>query len=215
MDKEMKNDPEVGLHGSPIEDAPYMTTVRAARVQGRKVLFDSEHVHQNFITLSINKATRERGLSKDWIHGHREIIQVAMSESQWAAMISSLNFGSGVPATLEHLKGERVEQPVLTEDKTEQFSNEMGGCIEAIIAQVEELKKGKHTKKTLHTLNVIISHLKANIPYVQDSFDRHMEERVDKAKTEIEAYMNNTVQRAGLEALLTQANAAALIEKED
>lgn len=206
--------PRTGLHGSPIEDEPYMVTVKAARIQGNKVLFDSEHRHQNYITLSINSATRERGLSHDWIHGHREIIQVAMSEAQWAAMISSLNFGSGVPATLQHMKGERIEQPELPEDKIEHFSNEMVEAITDVIARIEELQKGKHTKATKFELGVIVSHLRSNIPFVADSFDKHMEERVEKAKTEIEAHMNNAVQRAGLDALLTQANAMTLIEQD-
>lgn len=196
------------------EKEEYMVTVGASRQQGDVVLFDSEHRHQNFISLRISSAHRERSLSHDWVYDDKELIEVRMSESQWAAMISSLNYGSGVPATLQHLQRVRVEQPVLAEEKTDKFSAEMEDTIEAVVERLVELKKGKHTKATQRELDVIISHLRGNIGYVADQFDRHMEERVDKAKTEIEAHMNSAVQRAGFEVLIGQGKAPLMIEED-
>lgn len=194
-----------GINGREVEEEPYMVMVGAQRRQGDTVLFDSEHRHQNYIALTIVQASRERGLSRDWIFGGKEIIEVAMSEAQWASMISSLNFGSGVPGTLQRLQGERIPQPKLPAPRTDEFSKEIVTAITDVLDRLNELKKGKHTKATMHELDVITSHLKANIPFVAESFDKHMEDRVEKAKVEIEAHMVATVQRAGLDALLTQA----------
>lgn len=197
------------------EKEPYMVMVGAYRIQGNKVLFDSEHRHQNYISLRIVQASRERSLSRDWIYGEKELIEVNMSEAQWASMISSLNFGSGVPATLFRLQGQSIPQPKMAEARTDEFSKEIVSAITDVVGRLDELKKGKHSKSTIQELEVIISHLKSNIPFVAESFDKHMEDRVEKAKVDIEAHMVATVQRAGLDSLLTQAQALTQIGRDE
>lgn len=41
----------------------------------------------------------------------------------------------------------------------------------------------------------------SNVPFRLQSFDEHMENTVEKAKTEVNAYAMNAVRAAGLEAL--------------
>lgn len=56
----------------------------------------------------------------------------------------------------------------------------------------DKLKKGLHQA---------LRDIEQNIPFVAKSFDEHMEQRVEKAKSEIAAHMQNAISRAGLAAL--------------
>lgn len=198
----------------PVEQKPYMTVVRASRVSGQSALFDSEHVHSHYIQLRISSAYRERGLSKDWIYEDKEIIEVSMSEAQWAAMISSLNFGSGVPATLNHVFHERVEQPVRAESRTEKFGSELVARLERALQRLDDLEKTKLSKSQISEIAMIRQEIKSNMPFVAASFDEHMETRVEKAKSDIEAHMNAAVQRAGFAALASAERLTKLLESD-
>lgn len=180
-------------------------------MSGNAALFDSEHRHANFITLSISRAERTRKLSGDRIYGREELIEVAMSEAQWAAMISSLNFGSGVPATLQHLMCQRVDPPTV-EDRTTQFEDEMSATLAEAVRKLGALKKGKLTKTQQRDIDLIIQEIASNVPFVARQFDEHMETRVQKARSDIEAHMNAAAQRAGLAALLAPDDSVLQIE---
>ena len=39
--------------------------------------------------------------------------------------------------------------------------------------------------------------LSSNLPFVADSFDEHVEEKIEKAKQEVHGYMNGVLTRAG------------------
>jgi len=69
------------------EGEPYMGTVQISRVSGHVALFDSEAKHQHFIALRINHADRRRSLSQDWIHSKGQVVEVYMTEAQFAATL--------------------------------------------------------------------------------------------------------------------------------
>ena len=193
----------------------YMTTVSASRVSGHVNLFDSEHKHQAFIALRIMTANRERSLSRDWVYSDKELVEVYMSESQWATMISSLNSGSGTPATLQHFMHERVEQPPEPEQRVDLFAGEMAQTLSKVIDRIDEMSKGRLTKAQLQELAMMKQDIKSNMPFVANKFDEHMEKRVERAKADVEAYMNNAVSRVGLAALAAKDDGLKFLEGDD
>lgn len=193
------------------ESEPYMVTVRASHTSGDAALFDSEHRHQGFVSLRIHSAERKRGLSRDWIHARKEIIEVKMSHAQWAAMISTPNSGSGTPATLSHIFHQPVQQPE-PDRRTDKYGPELLDRLHRAVERIDTLSEGKLTKAQKADLAMVRQEIVSNIPFVAAQFDEHMEERVQKARSDIEAHMQASIQRVGLAALSQSERLTALLE---
>src|SRR5690242_14536561 len=52
------------------------------------VLVGSEFKHQNFITLTIQRAEHQRDLSREWWFGKERLIEIHMSEAQFVEFIA-------------------------------------------------------------------------------------------------------------------------------
>jgi len=91
-------------HGKSYEH-PAFGQIRASRVSGHAVLYGSDFVHQGFVTITISTSQLQRTLAREWYFGKSEVIEVALSEAQWATFVSSMNMGSGVPCTIERQAG--------------------------------------------------------------------------------------------------------------
>ena len=67
-------------------------------------LFGSDLVHGSGITLKFQTAIKHRGLSNDWHHSREFLLQVDMSHSQWARLVSASGQGDGVPVTVNAMR---------------------------------------------------------------------------------------------------------------
>lgn len=206
---ELLNEP---LDGERITHPSFaQITVHRASVMGGgdsgAVLYGTDFIHRNVITLRIHGSELQRHLSRDWHHANETFVEVEMSEAQWATMVSSLNAGEGVPCTLRHLIG-RGEIPELPKPgaRLDQAKAEVGETISDalkfltdLMADVESMgfPKGK-TENIKERLRRCKQELEANLPFVVKSFDRHMEGTVEKAKSEVHGYMTAVLMRAGL-----------------
>lgn len=199
------------LSDEPTEQEPYMVTVAANHVTGDAALFDSEHRHSGFVALRVYSAERQRGNGRDWIHGGKELIEVLMSHAQWAAMISTPNSGNGISATLQHILHERVEQPTV-DKRTEKYGSELVERLSNAVAKIDAMAEGRLTKAQKSELAMIRQEICANMPFIARQFSEHMEDRTEKAKSDIEAHMNAAVQRVGLAALSQSKRLTALLE---
>ena len=94
------------------ETHPAYAQISASRVSGHAVLYGSDFNHQHYVTISITPSELHRGLSYDRPHAllRGEIVEVALSEAQWAHFVSSMNQGSGTQCTVQHLHGKLVPQ---------------------------------------------------------------------------------------------------------
>lgn len=189
------NDP---CHTS-IERHPAYATIGASRVSsGHGIqLFGSDFAHQHFITIKIRTAELMRGSSEDRIHGDvGSIISVALSESQWAQFVSSLNVGTGVPCTLERLQDEMIPGIERKVERKRQFESELHARLEGVresIREAEDMVKAlpvsqKKKDEILHQLRVAGGNMEPNLKFTADQFGEYMEDVVTKAKAEIHAY---------------------------
>jgi hypothetical protein len=202
---------EGARENSKTYEHPAFGSISASRVRGTTTLFDSDFVHQNFVEIKIHRAVLHRDLSHDWHFSRDQIIQVALSEAQWATFVSSLNVGNGVPCTLERIEGKEMPRIPLRQ-QTEVYKSElkrdlavMQKRVETAIAEVEgeigqSLSKTKR-EKILGSLRRLFKDVTDQVPFVAQSLEKHMEDVVEKAKIEVNAYATNLVMRTGAQAL--------------
>lgn len=187
------------------EQKRYMGVIGACRVSGHVNLFDSEHKHQGFVTIRIGTAARSRQYGRDWIKKDTQLIEVHLSESQWATFVTAMNYGDGVPCTLSWIMGENIEQPEAPEQRTKLFKDDFLKTIQNAVDRIDGmLSESKLTKAQQNELRMIRQEIVSNAPFMEKQFSEHMEDRVERAKADVEAYMNVAVQRAGLAALLSE-----------
>jgi hypothetical protein len=200
-----------GSHGDKRYTHPAFGQIGASRVTGGTTLYGSDFVHHNFVSISIRRSELNRGLSHDWHFGTDELIEVHLSDAQWATFVSSMNVGSGVPCTISHVNHESMPGiPVRTQ--LQEFQKELkedlrslGELVMGTIKDVEgDLGAGLSIKKKtsiLEKLRKLHQQVTSNIPFVTKSLEKHMEGTVEKAKVEVNAYVQTAVMRAGMEKL--------------
>jgi hypothetical protein len=195
-----------GREGSSF-DHPAFGQISASRVSATpgRTLYGSDFVHRAWVTLRISRSSFDRSLSRDWHHELGQLIEIDLSEAQWATFVSSLNLGSGVPCTLNQVGHEQM--PGITRRvETEHFLDETREVVASAIRQVEEARTevdasglpASKRRSISETLRQVAQHLRSNLPFVTKSFDEHVEKKVEKAKVEINAYMTTRIMSAGL-----------------
>ena len=189
-------------------DHPAFAQIQVSRINGHKVLYNSDFNSRNYIALRIHKSEMIRDLSHDWHHEKEQYIEVAMSEAQWATLVSSLN-STAIPCTLTYLLGQCIDRLPEPTNRINQFGSELSKHLGKAVEQLTELRKtisslGLSKVKTENLLSMLSSaqaNIMSNAQFVENSFNEHMENQVEKAKCEANAYLYHVVQRAGLDAL--------------
>lgn len=185
-----------------------------SRVSGSTNLFRSSLNHHNWIELTISNAVVvENSGASDFLMEAGHLITVAMTETQFARMISSLNMGEGTACTLESIGGQRLK-PCEPEDRAaffEKSHNEhLDGNAQNLLGigkRLQAMLDAKHRPtlkemaEIVHELRVAGGNFDSNQDYYRERFREDCERVVEEAKTEIEAHIVNAVAKAGLEHL--------------
>lgn len=180
--------------------------VQINRVTSSKAqsLFGSKIRHNNLVSLSIKHATRERSLSNEWVYAGEEIVEVVMSAAQFAEAITSLNHGTGVPVTINHLHNKGMAEcpdvPV-REEFEEDFKagvKEAFNDIEMLVGMAQELQDKKTINKADRKVFSEVAEriqrvLTSNVPFVQAQFHEMLDQAVTEAKAEVEAHAQNVI----------------------
>lgn len=207
-----KNEQETHSH-------PSYGMLRFGRVNGHAKFFGSELNQNHYISLTLNPGEVTRDLSKEWYYGKPfRLMEVRMSANQFAELISSLNYGSGVPCTIEYINGVEVEKLPSHESRKEFIHRKFQDRMEMFSDKIknEQLKaKNLVKKKTLskedqrellQTLEWLSTEISSNIPFFAECFQETMDEVVAEAKSEVENAIQHKITTAGLETLLNQQN---------
>jgi len=179
-------------------------------------LFDSKTRHSYTVSLSINMAERIRNedthntmIFEKGVH----LIEVCMSEAQFAHMISSLNMGSGTPCTITFKDGKPVEKcpaDITAEEYRKEAIVDSNDVLEKMeiaseVANRITEKKSSLSYKDKNELLMSIAMLKQqitrNIPFLIEQLQETMDKVVEHAKIEIESHFNRTIHDAGLDAI--------------
>ncbi len=202
-----------------VEKHPAYAQIRAARWSGSTFLYGTDFEHHNFVVIEIGRSEMHRGLSHDHpMDSNRELIQVAVSEAQWATFVSTLNVGMGVPCTLMRTEEGEVPGIVPVVNRRAQFTGEVNRDLreaEDFIDQARALLKDKGSKASKSELESLLVRAKnrmtGGVGFVAKSFDEHVVRVTEQAKIEVNAHIQNVLTRTGIKALQEGAPPVRLI----
>jgi hypothetical protein len=177
-------------------------------------LFGSSIKHSNTIRLSIKKAEVDRHLNRDWYHGRKQLIEIELSPTQFAEMITCMNMADGVPCTLRYLEDhKRLENPPEVKqreifeqefqnkvDKISSFYKDDFGQIKEILLKKGTIKVGDR-EQVANMVTKLVNTLADAMPFLQKSFNESIDKTVSEAKGEVEAFVMHKVTSLGIEGL--------------
>jgi hypothetical protein len=181
-------------------------------------LFGSKVKHPSFVSMEISEATFSEDGFSEFVFGTKSIVNIYMSEAQWAHMVSSFGNGNGTPITIHSRAGvgfiESPPEPTSVIDVAKKTANDVKLDL---VKRLEDLKKdvevlsgtaGTVKKKDLanlaHNFKILASWLSSNFDFLENQVKERMEVEVAKANIEIEAIVNNAVVRLGERAIGAQ-----------
>lgn len=183
------NDAEVYTH-------PAFAQISVGRITGNVNLYGSDLSHRHAIHLTIARSKMERSLSSDRHFEQEELIELYLSEHDWATLLSSMNVGGGVPCTLRHVMGKPMPEIPPPPSRRQQFKQEAEETVRDAFAQLnrlgeqlDELNISAKARAALsQSLRMAKQELQSNLPFVLECFDEHMEKTVAAGKQELISY---------------------------
>jgi hypothetical protein len=177
---------------------------------GKVSLFGSPLQHKQCISLVIKRGRVDRSMNMDRYYGKEQLIEIDLSEAQFAELITSMNRGDGVPCTIKRLQGAKIEEPPyksyadkLADEFKAKMHNISAGfesSMDSINQILEKKNVGKADKEEIKKhIGKINSFLNSSLPFVADQFQEQTDEVVSKAKMEVLSFINEAARKAGLE----------------
>lgn len=194
-------DPTTDDHGAETHPAFGMINVARVTASPPQSLFDSELKHSHYLVLSIHPATRQRDLNRDWIHdSSRSLIEVAMSEAQWAHMVSSLN-NAGTPVTITRTPEGQVPAIPYAPRLAHSVAEVKGAARQVFDHAREALEtyEAHKTVKNLRALRAALESAESNVAFAANSMTEHAENVVAKARADIEAMVDDRARQLGID----------------
>jgi len=179
-------------------------------------LFGSIQKHHSFISLEIRHGSVSRHLANDWYHADSlPIVEIFLTHTQFAELITSPGQGSGVPCTIRAIEGKAMPECPAPETITSKFSEDLKATTKETVAELKTLsqnlaqallpgEKGLNKtqlKELLGKIQSAVSSITDSIPFIESSFNEEMEKEIDKAKGEIEATIGHLIHNTGLKAI--------------
>jgi hypothetical protein len=195
---------------------PSYGMVQFNRISGskRRLFGSTVSDHSNTILLRISQGERVFDLKEDrYYSGNKAIIEVELSSAQFAGLLTTMNIGSGVPCTIRRVNNESVEPPPeegnemdrVREGFKEDLKNigaKLAGAKQALSAILAKKSIGKGDKESISKLvSSMFMHFEANVPFVQEQFQRATDRSVANAKAEIDCTITDAVTKLGLKTL--------------
>lgn len=161
-------------------------------------LFQSDVLHQETITLSIETAERIRDLNHDWVHPKNTLVEVEMSLAQWGALVSSIGIGSGVPVTIRQTESQAHIPGLPYQPRIKENLDEVNKVVNKLLKQSEDSfavlqdaiinKKGNTAvKEALRAHSATINNASANAEFAVKSLVAAGEKVTSQVRADIES----------------------------
>ena len=213
----MNNEEEI-VEEMPKEHPTYASiVVSKSQVGGSgRALNGSSILHNQIVHLEIHEATYERHHGVDSWFPHKKIIDVDLSPTQWAEMISSIGNGGGTPCTIRYRADKPTERDMEVPhiNKFTQHTAEFKQDLTDIKKQAQSFKDElaerltkkkplgvKEQEELLHKWVAFCNNLEPNLRFAQTCFDEQVDRTVTEAKGEIEAYFDHKINQIAMRAV--------------
>lgn len=188
-----------------------------SRINGNANFYGSELQQDHYISMEIHQSEIQRDLTQDRYYTTGPmVLRLRMTNTQFSELITSLNYRSGVPCTLEIANGKKIEDLPPIESRKEfvhkQFKERMKTFANTIKDQQlkakELVKKKTLSKQDINDLNMhlewLTQEITSNIPYLAECFQETMDHVVLEAKQEVESAIQHKITTLGMTALHEQ-----------
>lgn len=215
----MRNDVDPVIEGTAENYSithPAYGLVRVTHPSGGQVkMFGSDLIHNERVCLTFCLAEEDRHLNSTWYHERGRILEVELTHSQWASMVSS-SMGSPTPVTFKYFRdGDLKVLPGIGKQDTakhkakREYDRKLAETLERgekVLEQIEQLiLKGKAGKKDLDELRGLmqqsLGRFKSDTTFAVGCFEESMESLVTNAKIEVESTLAAMTKRIGAEHL--------------
>lgn len=194
-------------------------------------LFGSDLVHHHTLSLTVHTAKEVRQHGSEHRFAQESLIEVEMSEAQFARLVASVGIGSGVPCTLRRtLTGGYVEVPGIAKSMTSKAMestqdmekalakalSDIQGKLEALsaLAEGQGVPSKRALREGLKDALRVVEHLPGNLGFAHKQFHESVERTVEEGKTEIESFVQHVAMAAGLPNLAEQLRLTSSATKE-
>ena len=205
--------------GGTKESHPAFGALSVFQTSGYQPMFGSDFRHHHYISFELSEADLHRDLSHDHHYSKKTIVRFRMSYAQFAMLAGQVGTHAGIPVTLEYRPDPDAEIVTVPDfpqrDENELFAVEGSAALDEALAALSDLEakvrdaasglpKGK-AAKLLGDVQHARAKLNSTLPFIEKSFRERMEERVQKAKTEIASWTSATLARLGLQSTAIEA----------
>lgn len=186
-------------HGDEVHPSFGVAQVHRVTAHPAHHLFDSSIGHAEYVTLTVQRASRKRDRSRDWIHTApgRPLIEIEMSMSQWGSLVSGFGSSRGTPVTIHQVAGETMPQAphtsrlAVTAKEVSTTAAKAVRDVQAAAAAVDAAFTDRAGRREMGVVLANLRHTLANLPsnmkFAADTLTEHAEDVVAKAQADIEA----------------------------
>ncbi len=180
---------------------------------GRNVLFGSNIPHDTCMRLTISQAYIHRSFNENHYYPKNKLIEIELSPSQYAEMITNLNHGVGVPCTITKFMEERVPNDLKLNDELEMVKLEYSESVDKIMDEIKntiyEIPDDKSmSPKKIRDLKIdlvnMLYRLTQEAPFMKERFDETLDKIFVEAKASIDDTINLTLSNIGLDTIKMQ-----------
>lgn len=181
-----------------VKTHPSFGMISFSRISGSSgPMFGSQIEVGSFIRLAITEADETWHLHQKWRHGGKRIIELDLTNAQFAEAITTMNRGEGIPSTLRFVKGDGhipgfIGEPTLHEQIQADVKEAGASIVERADKLAADMAKllaesglSKAKQAALQaSLAMLRQDLTANMPFIIDQHAEAVEKITADAKTE-------------------------------
>ncbi len=204
-------------HGGRRFRHPAIGNVQLFRTSGLSALVDSQVLHQHWVTIKVQfgeLADLGDGILRPSPFGAR-VVELSMTEAQWAHFVSSFSDGRGTACTIEYAatgaprdiprvpdpKGIAEDLRAMQAKSADNIDAEYDATEAEVLAAVAKYMPKKIGEQVAVAVKGMRHRHRSHTSFIRDSMAEVTERFVARAKVEVEAKAQSVIHSLGLRAL--------------
>jgi hypothetical protein len=184
---------------------------------GAVPMYGSKIEHSTTIQIQLSTSREERKYGKEYYYGGERLVEIELTQAQFAEFVSSFNVGSGVPCTIRNINGQECDEPEKPDpiNRIQKDIDNADSCyleridkISELLSTNEQNKKGLNlteTREILHEMKIIKLGLESDRKFYQRQARVEVDNMIVEAKATLEAHLTNRLTDLGAQALANQS----------